>query len=94
MIKSFGSKETEQIWKGIRSKKLPLEIQQIGRRKLRMINNAQTIIDLRIPPANRLKRLKGELKGIYSIRINDQWRITFSWTNNNAKNVKIEDYHG
>ena len=94
MIKSFESKETEQIWKGVRSKKLPLEIQQIGRRKLRMINNAQTINDLRIPPANRLKRLKGELKGIYSIRINDQWRITFPWTNNNAKNVNIEDYHG
>lgn len=94
MIKSFGNKETELIWIGKRSKKLPVEIQQIGRRKLRMINNAQTINDLRIPPANRLKRLKGDLKGIYSIRINDQWRITFSWTNNNAKNVKIEDYHG
>ena len=94
MIKSFGSKETEQIWKGRRSKKLPVEIQQIGRRKLRMINNAQTINDLRIPPANRLKQLKGDLKGIYSIRINNQWRITFSWTNNNANNVKIEDYHG
>lgn len=94
MIKSFGCKETELIWKGIRSKKLPLEVQQIGRRKLRMINNAQTINDLRIPPANRLKQLKGDLKGFYSIRVNDQWRITFSWTNNNAKNVKIEDYHG
>ncbi len=94
MIKSFGSKETEQIWKGRRSKKLPFEIQQIGRRKFRMINNAQIINDLRIPPANRLKRLKGELKGIYSIRINAHWRITFSWTNNNAKQVKIEDFHG
>lgn len=94
MIKSFGSKETEQIWQGRRSEKLPVEIQEIGRRKLRMINNAQTINDLRIPPANRLKRLKGDLKGNYSIRINNQWRITFSWTNNNANNVKIEDYHG
>ncbi len=93
MIKSFGSKETELIWKGSRSKRLPLEIQQIGRRKLRMINNAQTINDLRIPPANRLKRLKGDLKEIYSIRINNQWRVTFSWINNNAINVKIEDYH-
>ena len=94
MIKSFGSKETEQIWQGGRSKKLPIEIQRIGRRKLRMINNAQTINDIRVPPANRLKRLKGDLNGIYSVRINDQWRITFSWTNNNANNVKIEDYHG
>ena len=93
MIKSFGSKETELIWNGRRSKRLPIEIQQIGRRKLRMINNAQTINDLRIPPANRLKRLKGDLKEIYSIRINNQWRVTFSWINNNAINVKIEDYH-
>ena len=94
MIKSFGNKETELIWLGHRSKKLPNEIQQIGRRKLRMINNAQNIKDLRIPPANRLKRLKGDLGGLYSIRINSQWRITFSWTNNNAEKVKIEDYHG
>ena len=94
MIKSFGSKETELIWTGYPSRKLPIGIQQVARRKLRMINNAQTINDLRIPPANRLKRLKGELKGVYSIRINDQWRITFLWTNNEAENVKIEDYHG
>jgi len=94
VIKSFGNKETVLVWQGIRSSKLPLEIQKTGRRKLRMINNAKTINDLRIPPANQLKRLKGEMKGIYSIRINDQWRITFSWINNNAYNVKIEDYHG
>ncbi len=67
MIKSFGNKETEQIWLGQRLKKLPIEIQHIGRRKLRMINNAQTINDLRVPPANRLKRLKGDLKKIYSL---------------------------
>lgn len=94
MIKSFGNKETEKIWIGEHSKKLPIEVQQIGRRKLRMINNAQTLNDLRIPPANRLKRLKGDLSGFYSIRINNQWRITLSWKNNNAENVKIEDYHG
>ena len=93
MIKSFGSKETKEIWLGQGSRKLPIEIQQIGRRKLRMINNAQTINDLRVPPANRLKRLKGGLSGLYSIRINNQWRITFSWISNNAENVKIEDYH-
>ena len=94
MIKSFGNKETEQIWLGCRTKKIPKEVQQIGRRKLRMLNNAQTINDLRVPPANRLKRLKGNLSGLYSVRINNQWRITFSWTSNNAENVKIEDYHG
>jgi proteic killer suppression protein len=58
-----------------------------------MINNAQNINDLRIPPANRLKHLKGKLDGVFSIRINNQWRITFSWINNNAQRVKIEDYH-
>ena len=93
MINSFANKETENIWKGIRSRKLPLQIQQIGRRKLRMINNAENINDLRIPPANRLKILKGKMKNHYSIRINIQWRITFQWRNNNAEQVKIEDYH-
>ena len=93
MIKSFGNRETQRIWNGLHSNKLPIEIQQIGRRKLRMINNAETIIDLRLPPANRLKRLKGKLKGKYSLRINKQWRITFLWLNNNAEHVKIEDYH-
>ena len=94
MIKSFGDKTTEQIWNGVRSNKLPIKIQNIGRRKLRMINNAQNIYDLRIPPSNRLKQLKGKLTGRYSIRINLKWRITFSWANNNAEKVKIEDYHG
>ncbi len=94
MIKSFGSSATEKIWEGLYSSKLPIEIQTIARRKLRMINNAYSINDLRIPPANRLKKLKGTLDGKYSIRINKQWRITFEWTNQNAEQVKIEDYHG
>ena len=72
---------------------LPTEIQQVARRKLRMINNAEHINDLRIPPANRLKKLKGELSNYYSIRINDQWRIIFDWENNNAEKVQIIDYH-
>ncbi len=70
MIKSFGDKETEKIWKGIRSKKLPNEIQEIARRKLRMLNNSENIIDLRIPPSNSLEKLGGRLKEFYSIRIN------------------------
>lgn len=93
MIISFGSKETEQIWNGNRVKKLPLEIQNIARRKMRMINNSQDIMDLRIPPSNRLEKLSGNLKEFYSIRINKQWRILFLWNNGNASDVKIVDYH-
>jgi proteic killer suppression protein len=93
MVKEFGDKESEKIWNGIQSKKLPNEIQHVARRKLRMINNAQDITDLRIPPANRLERLKGELSDYHSIRINDQWRIIFKWINNDAYCVKIIDYH-
>jgi len=81
MIQSFGSKETEKIWNGIRVKKMPLEIQSVGRRKLRMLNNSQDVKDLRIPPSNRLEKLSGDLKDFYSIRINKQWRIIFNWNN-------------
>ena len=93
MIQSFGSKETEKIWNGIRVKKMPLEIQSVGRRKLRMLNNSQDVKDLRIPPSNRLEKLSGDLKGFYSMRINKQWRIIFTWNNGNANEVKITDYH-
>lgn len=93
MIISFGDKETELIWIGKRSLKLPISIQTIARRKLRMINNAQNINDLRIPSANHLEKLSGNLKDYYSIRINDQYRIIFKWINNNAENVSIVDYH-
>lgn len=93
MIKSFSNKETEKIWNGIQSKKLPSEIQNVARRKLRMINNAQNITDLRIPPANHLEKLSGNFSGLYSIRINNQWRIIFNWENDNAYEVQIIDYH-
>ena len=93
MIKGFGDKQTEKIWNGIRSKKLPNEIQNVARRKLRMLNNAQEVNDLRIPPANRLEKLKGDLKDFYSIRINNQRRIIFQWKNNDAYHVEIVDYH-
>ncbi|MCB9241207.1 MAG: type II toxin-antitoxin system RelE/ParE family toxin [Flavobacteriales bacterium] len=93
MIKSFGDNETEKIWKGDFSKKLPNDFQQRGRRKLRMLNNAQNIEDLRIPPSNRLERLKGNMRDFHSIRINDQWRIVFIWANNDAYDVQIMDYH-
>ena len=93
MIVSFGNSETEQVWLGNRVKKLPMEIQNVGRRKLRMLNNSVDIADLRIPPANRLEKLAGKLKDFYSIRINDQWRIIFKWNAGNAFEVEIIDYH-
>jgi len=93
MIISFRDKETEKIWNGIVSTKLPFEIQQIARRKLRMINNSQSINDLRIPPGNRLEKLQGDLKDKYSIRINDQWRIIFGWDGSNSLEIEINDYH-
>lgn len=93
MIISFGNTETEQVWLGNRVKKLPTEIQNTGRRKLRMLNNSIDLADLRIPPANRLEKLSGKWKNFYSIRINDQWRIIFKWNTGNASEVEIIDYH-
>lgn len=93
MIKSFGSKETEKIWNGTRSKKLPAEIQQMGRRRLRMLNNSISLVDLTVPPSNRLEKLSGDRKEFYSIRINDQWRIIFKWDAGHASEVEIFDYH-
>jgi proteic killer suppression protein len=93
MIISFSDKETEKIWNGIVSKKLPIEIQEISRRKLRMLNNSQNINDLTIPPSNRLEKLQGDLKDFYSIRINNRWRVAFNWDKGNCSEVKIVDYH-
>lgn len=93
MILSFGSKETEKIWFGERISVLPIEIQKVGRRKLRMLNSSQNLFDLMIPPSNKLEKLSGNLKGFYSIRINDRWRIVFRWDNNNKYDVEIIDYH-
>lgn len=93
MIESFQDDQTELIWRGEYSRRLPQDIQTIARRKLRMLNNARILTDLRIPPANRLEALKGRRKGQYSIRINDQWRICFTWANGNANRVEIVDYH-
>lgn len=93
MIKSFKDSETEKIYNLTRSRKLPSDIQQVALRKLRMLNNAKTISDLRVPPANRLEKLVGNRKDQYSIRINGQWRICFDWHEENAYNVEIVDYH-
>lgn len=94
MVRSFGSKATEAVWEGSYAKSLPTQIQQVARRKLRMINSAQNLNDLRVPPANRLEKLKGDLSGFHSIRINAQWRIVFKWRSNDAFDVEIVDYHG
>lgn len=93
MIESFKDKETKKIFERQRSKKLPSDLQQVALRKLRMLNRVQSLEELKIPPANRLEKLKGERFGQYSIRINDQWRICFQWQDNHAFNVEIVDYH-
>ena len=93
MIRSFKDKEAEKIFKRQRSRRLPPEIQQVALRKLRMLNRAQTIQDLRVPPANHLERLFRDRAGQYSIRINNQWRICFEWDAGDAFNVEIVDYH-
>jgi len=95
MILSFRDEETELIWRGKLSKKikLPTNLHNLARRKLRMIAAVVTLETLRVPPNNRLEALKGDRKGQWSIRINDQWRICFEWQNGSAHNVEITDYH-
>ncbi len=93
MIQSFADSETRLIWSGRQSKKLPLDIQSVALRKLRLLNRALVISDLRIPPGNRLEALRGKRAGQHSIRINDQWRICFVWLEGGPRNVEIVDYH-
>jgi len=94
MIRSFADRETALIWSGRRSRKLPGDMQPVALRKLRMLNQARTLTDLTVPPANRLERLKGDRAGQYSIRINRQWRVCFAWSDGGASDVEIVDYHG
>lgn len=93
MIRSFADPETECIWSGLRSRKLPSDIQSVALRKLRLLNQAQVLQDLRVPPGNRLEALKGNRSGQHSIRINDQWRICFVWQEGGPHHVQIVDYH-
>ena len=93
MIRSFGDRETELVFRRFRSRKLPDDIQRIAVRKLRMLNRSTVLADLRVPPANRLEKLRGDRAGHYSIRINAKWRICFTWSNGDAYNVEIVDYH-
>jgi len=93
MIRTFKDKEAGRLFQRERSRKLPSDLQRVALRKLRMLNRAVTLGDLKVPPANRLERLKGNRAGQYSIRINDQFRICFTWRNNEAFDVGIVDYH-
>lgn len=93
MIKSFADKETERLFKRQFSRKLPQDIQRVARRKLEILDAAEVLQDLRVPPSNRLENLSGERAGQHSIRINRQWRICFKWQNGNAHDVEIVDYH-
>ena len=93
MIENFGDSNTEHIYKGLRVRKLPGDIQERARRKLRMINQARIVQDLRVPPGNRLEQLSGNLAGFWSIRINQQWRIVFRWEDGLKHDVEIRDYH-
>lgn len=93
MIRSFRCKETERVWQGQYSRKFPGDIQDLALRKLRQLDAASTMADLRNPPSNRLEGLKGNRKGQWSIRVNDQWRVCFHWKEGEASDVEIVDYH-
>ena len=94
MIRGFADSETALIWSGLRSRRLPSDIQGVALRKLRLLNQARVLADLRVPPGNRLEALKADRAGQHSIRINDQWRICFRWSDGGAQDVEIVDYHG
>jgi toxin HigB-1 len=93
VIVSFRDSETATIWSGRRTRRLPSDIQATALRKLRLLNNARRLDDLRVPAGNRLEALKGNRAARHSIRINDQWRICFNWKDNHAHEVEIVDYH-
>ncbi len=93
MIKTFRDRDTERIFKRQRAKRFSLSIQKLAQRKLDLIDGADLIDDLRTPPGNRLGKLSGNRKGLYSIRVNDQWRICFRWKSGQATDVEIVDYH-
>ena len=93
MIRSFLEPETRRVFDGQRSRKLPPDIQQTARRKLRQLDASEQLLDMVVPPGNRLEELKGDRKATYSVRINKQWRVTFRWVDGAAEDVRIEDYH-
>jgi proteic killer suppression protein len=93
MIKTFRNDETKKVWEGERSRRLPLGVPQVARRKLSMLNNARTLDDLRVPPGNRRELLGGDRAGQHSVCVYDQWRICFAWKDGDALDAEIVDYH-
>jgi proteic killer suppression protein len=93
MIQNFADSETERVWNGVQSRRLPVTMQSVALRKLRLLNQARALADLRVPPGNRLELLRGDRAGQHSIRVNDQWRICFVWTEGGPADVEIVDYH-
>ncbi|MCK4577229.1 MAG: type II toxin-antitoxin system RelE/ParE family toxin [Candidatus Marinimicrobia bacterium] len=93
MIRSFRDRDTQRVFERVALKRFGPHVQRIAQRKLMMLDAAQMLDDLRIPPGNRLEKLKGDRSGRYSIRINDQWRICFIWKNNQVYEAEIVDYH-
>lgn len=93
MVRSFADKDTERIWRRERSRRLDQTTQRAALRKLLLLDAAETLADLRVPPGNRLEKLRGDRAGQHSIRINDQWRICFRWTTAGPEDVEIVDYH-
>jgi proteic killer suppression protein len=93
MIRTFRDKDTERVFQRERSRRLSLDVQKVAHRKLVILDAAQTLQDLRVPPGNRLEKLRGEREGQHSIRINNQWRVCFRWEEGNAYDVEITDYH-
>lgn len=93
MIRSFGSKDTERLWRRERVRSIDPRILRVALRKLRQVGSAVVLEDLRLPPGNRLEALKGDRAGQHSIRVNDQWRICFTWTDAGPEGVEIVDYH-
>ncbi len=94
VIRSFADRETERLFRRRFTRRIPTQIQRAARRRLEILDGAETLSDLRIPPANRLEKLVGDRTGQYSIRINEQWRICFEWQDGNTYSVEIVDYHG
>lgn len=93
MLRSFADKETERVWQRLRARKLAQDVQRAALRKLLILDAAETLDDLRVPPGNRLEKLKGNRAGSYSVRINQQWRICFRWTEAGPEDIEIVDYH-
>ncbi len=93
MIRSFRDRDTEAVFRGDRCGRFARSVQRAAQRKLRILDAAESLADLRVPPGNRLEKLMGRRKGQYSIRVNDQWRVCFRWTERDAHDVEITDYH-